>query len=161
MTYVFPRESYKGTVHEVVLGIGPKARRIGGQTAPAFHFFEGDLPNTPRFALEVYDLEPSDWAEAVAEPFKGVLDSPVEWARRCVELYGAEAVCLQLAGTDPIEKNTPAREAAATAKAVADAIDAPLIVYGTGNEQKDAEVLVRSEERRVGKECRSRWSPYH
>ena len=24
-----------------------------------------------------------------------------------------------------------------------------------------AEVLVRSEERRVGKECRSRWSPYH
>src|SRR3712207_7462538 len=25
----------------------------------------------------------------------------------------------------------------------------------------DAELLVRSEERRVGKECRSRWSPYH
>ena len=24
-----------------------------------------------------------------------------------------------------------------------------------------AEVLLRSEERRVGKECRSRWSPYH
>ena len=26
---------------------------------------------------------------------------------------------------------------------------------------RDAEVTVRSEERRVGKECRSRWSPYH
>src|SRR2546426_10497223 len=25
----------------------------------------------------------------------------------------------------------------------------------------EAEVLGRSEERRVGKECRSRWSPYH
>ena len=25
----------------------------------------------------------------------------------------------------------------------------------------DADVLLRSEERRVGKECRSRWSPYH
>src|SRR5256885_11015014 len=25
----------------------------------------------------------------------------------------------------------------------------------------DAHVLMRSEERRVGKECRSRWSPYH
>ena len=23
------------------------------------------------------------------------------------------------------------------------------------------EILLRSEERRVGKECRSRWSPYH
>ena len=27
--------------------------------------------------------------------------------------------------------------------------------------QKTAEKIVRSEERRVGKECRSRWSPYH
>ena len=26
---------------------------------------------------------------------------------------------------------------------------------------KDVEVMNRSEERRVGKECRSRWSPYH
>ena len=25
----------------------------------------------------------------------------------------------------------------------------------------DEDVQVRSEERRVGKECRSRWSPYH
>ncbi len=27
--------------------------------------------------------------------------------------------------------------------------------------QKDLFELTRSEERRVGKECRSRWSPYH
>ena len=26
---------------------------------------------------------------------------------------------------------------------------------------KPANILIRSEERRVGKECRSRWSPYH
>ena len=26
---------------------------------------------------------------------------------------------------------------------------------------KDGPLLCRSEERRVGKECRSRWSPYH
>ena len=26
---------------------------------------------------------------------------------------------------------------------------------------KDQEIEIRSEERRVGKECRSRWSPYH
>ena len=25
----------------------------------------------------------------------------------------------------------------------------------------DADQIIRSEERRVGKECRSRWSPYH
>ena len=27
--------------------------------------------------------------------------------------------------------------------------------------QNDAQIRHRSEERRVGKECRSRWSPYH
>src|SRR5687768_18343429 len=27
--------------------------------------------------------------------------------------------------------------------------------------QPDREEVIRSEERRVGKECRSRWSPYH
>ena len=29
------------------------------------------------------------------------------------------------------------------------------------NELKEAGLIRRSEERRVGKECRSRWSPYH
>ena len=31
----------------------------------------------------------------------------------------------------------------------------------TSLEQEALHWLVRSEERRVGKECRSRWSPYH
>ena len=32
------------------------------------------------------------------------------------------------------------------------------LAKGSGNPKKE---LTRSEERRVGKECRSRWSPYH
>ena len=28
-------------------------------------------------------------------------------------------------------------------------------------DSENMRILVRSEERRVGKECRSRWSPYH
>ena len=34
-------------------------------------------------------------------------------------------------------------------------------VIGFNIGQPDIETLCRSEERRVGKECRSRWSPYH
>ena len=30
-----------------------------------------------------------------------------------------------------------------------------------GNKNASSQQTVRSEERRVGKECRSRWSPYH
>ena len=40
------------------------------------------------------------------------------------------------------------------------------LLYWASNQwsRKDGEIafrLTRSEERRVGKECRSRWSPYH
>ena len=44
---------------------------------------------------------------------------------------------------------------------------AVLVVVGDGDRYvgagigKAKEILCRSEERRVGKECRSRWSPYH
>ena len=31
----------------------------------------------------------------------------------------------------------------------------------TGETGAGKSILIRSEERRVGKECRSRWSPYH
>src|SRR5256885_12181656 len=41
-------------------------------------------------------------------------------------------------------------------------LDAPLITCITANVQQTTRtVKTRSEERRVGKECRSRWSPYH
>ena len=33
--------------------------------------------------------------------------------------------------------------------------------YGGGGDETSMRVPARSEERRVGKECRSRWSPYH
>ena len=33
--------------------------------------------------------------------------------------------------------------------------------YGSRQKYTEIETLGRSEERRVGKECRSRWSPYH
>ena len=42
-----------------------------------------------------------------------------------------------------------------------------LIFYQEGRSEgipiitRDGQVVARSEERRVGKECRSRWSPYH
>src|SRR3989454_1057005 len=53
--------------------------------------------------------------------------------------------------------------------------DTTVVLYGDNNNwfaayalwqakyfgHKDARLMNRSEERRVGKECRSRWSPYH
>ena len=57
--------------------------------------------------------------------------------------------------------------ALAEAMEKAPSIAAALEVYENGRReevektQHAADVSLRSEERRVGKECRSRWSPYH
>ena len=46
-------------------------------------------------------------------------------------------------------------------KKIADDAEKARLAEETDKLLKAAEKLLRSEERRVGKECRSRWSPYH
>jgi acetyl-CoA decarbonylase/synthase, CODH/ACS complex subunit delta len=98
--------------------------------------------------MEVYDVAPEDWPEASLEPFKDVVNDPVAWAKKCVGTYGAEVITLQLLSTDPNGLNRSGEEAAQTAKKVAAAVDVPVIVWGSGNVEKDAEVL-----RKVAEVC--------
>jgi acetyl-CoA decarbonylase/synthase complex subunit delta len=141
MEYKAPAEVYTGVVREVTIGKGNKSLKIGGENILPLHFFDqGSNPNPAKFALEVLDMEPQDWAEHLTQPFKDVIADPVKWAKRCEEL-GADAVFLRLASTDPAGKDSSADEAAALAKKVAEAIDVPLIIYGSGDDKKDAEVL--------------------
>jgi acetyl-CoA decarbonylase/synthase, CODH/ACS complex subunit delta len=141
MALEIPKTSYSGKIREVKAGSGDKTVTVGGETAYPFYFFEGRMPNLPRIAIEVYDTPPEDWAAAALEPFKDVLNNPIAWARKCVEEYGAEMICLQLTSTDPNGKNRPAEEAAQTVKKVAEAVSVPLIVWGTASHDKDATVL--------------------
>ena len=141
MTFEIPKISYSGKIKEVALGKGDKAVIVGGETAYPFHLFEGEMPKLPRIAMEVYDMPPEDWPAAALEPFSGVTDDPVAWAKKCIDDYGAEMICLQLASTDPNGLDRGADEAAEVVKKVADAIYVPLIVLGTANQEKDTEVL--------------------
>ena len=141
MAFEVPKTAYSGKIRETKLGQGDKAVTIGGETAYPFYLFEGEMPNLPKIAMEVYDMPPEEWAEAAREPFSGVTDDPVAWAQKCVNDYGAEMICLQMLSTDPNGMDRPADEAAQIAKKVSDAIDVPLIVWGTANHDKDTEVL--------------------
>ena len=141
MTFETPKTQYSGKVKEITLGKGDKEVTVGGETCYPFYLFEGEMPHLPKIAMEVWDYPPEDWAEAALEPFAGVTDDPVAWARKCIDDYGAEMICLQLLSTDPNGLDRGADEAAEVVKKVADAIDVPLIVWGTSNHDKDTEVL--------------------
>ncbi len=142
MEYKAPLETYNGKVNEVVIGKGDKSVKIGGESVLPFHFFEGKIDNRPIVGLEIYDSEPAGWAEWVIEPYKDVISDPVAWAKKCLE-YGADFICLRLASTDPAGANAPADKAAGIAKQVVAAVNAPVIVCGSGDEAKDVEVLTR------------------
>ena len=141
MAFEVPKTAYSGRIKETTLGKGDKAVTVGGETAYPFYLFEGKMPHPPKIAMEVWDCSPEEWAEAALEPFRGVTNDPVAWARKCVTDYGAEMIALQLISTDPNGLNRGADEAAQVVKKVADAIDVPLIVWGTANNEKDTEVL--------------------
>lgn len=142
MQYKAPLETYTGKVAEVTIGKGEKALKIGGESVLPFHFFEGKIENPPRVALEVLDCMPKGWSEWELEPLRDVVGDPVAWAKKCLDI-GADLVCLRLLSTDPAGENAPADKAAAVVKQVALAIKSPLIVYGSGDEAKDVEVLTK------------------
>ncbi len=141
MNFQIPKNSYTGRIKEVTLGKGDKAVTVGGETSYPFHLFEGEMPHLPKIAMEVYDSAPEEWPEAALEPFAGVTDDPVAWAKKCIDDYGAEMICLQLTSTDPNGLDRSADEAAEVVRKLAEAIDVPLIVWGTANHEKDSEVL--------------------
>ena len=143
MALELPKQTYSGKIKSVTLGTGERTVTVGGETCYPFHAFEGSMPHLPKIAMEVYDMPPDDWAPAALEPFMGVTADPVAWAQKCINDYGAEMLCLQLASTDPNGANRGAEEAAAVVKKVADAVSVPLIVWGTANHEKDTEVLKR------------------
>jgi len=141
MAFEIPKTSYTGKIKEISLGTGDKAVKVGGETGYPYYLFESEMPHQPRIAMDVLDCPPQEWAEAALEPFAGATDDPVAWAKKCIDDYGAEMICLQLVSTDPNGLDRGADDAAEVVKRLADAIDVPLIVWGCGNEEKDTDVL--------------------
>jgi acetyl-CoA decarbonylase/synthase complex subunit delta len=141
LAFEFYKESYAGNVMEVTLGKGDKAVTVGGESCYPFYHFEGEMPQKPRIAMEIWDMEPDDWPESALSPFKDVVGDVAAWAKKCVDDYGAEMIVLQLKSTDPNGQNASAADASATVKKVLDAIDVPLIIWGSANIEKDEEVI--------------------
>ncbi len=136
-----PKVKYSGKIREITMGKPGSEITIGGETGYSFYSFEGKTPNTPKLSLQVLDIEPEEWADEAKEPFKDVLGDPVAWAKKCVDEYKADVVTLWLQGTDPNGKDLPPSHAAEVAKKVAEAVNVPVIVWGSSNDEKNTEVL--------------------
>jgi CO dehydrogenase/acetyl-CoA synthase delta subunit len=141
MTIPDSKITYTGEIKEIKLGKEGQDVVVGGESAYSFHLFEGKMPHAPKIALEVVDSEIPDCADAIKEVLGDVLNDPVAWAKKVVAEQKPDMVCLTLLSTDPNGLDRAPEEAAKVVKDVAAAIDVPLIVWGSTNEPKDADVL--------------------
>jgi len=151
------KEKYRNKVGEVVLGAtkdqgGTRSHTItvGGESALPFLHFEGEIPNRPVLALEVWDMAPEEWDPCFEKYYGDVWDDPGAWAKKCVEEYGADLIQVRLKGADPDLNDTSPEECAATVKKVLEAVGVPLIVVGCGKSEKDSTIYAPVAEAAAG-----------
>lgn len=160
MTVELVRENWPGRIITTTIGAtaaegGTRGRTITVGGHAALPHQPGDAPslNPPVVALEVFDAVPSEWPEYLRESLGDVLNSPADWARKGVEEYGADLICLRLFGPHPDVLDASPDAAAATVRAVLDAVDVPLIVLGCGHADKDNDIWPRITEAARGERC--------
>ncbi len=151
--------NFPGEVLEVELGAtktkgGTRENviKVGGEKTMPFYNFEALNPNEPVIAYDVFDTK-IHLAGPVRRHFEDVLDDPAEWAKRCVKKYGADMVTIHLISTDPAIKNTSAREASKTVEDILQAVKVPIMIGGSGNPDKDPEILEKAAEVAEGERC--------
>ncbi|HYB92554.1 MAG TPA: CO dehydrogenase/acetyl-CoA synthase subunit delta, partial [archaeon] len=147
-----PTKEYAGEIVEVKLGATKneggtrdRVRVIGGEKVPPFYRFEATAPNKPVIAFDVFDMK-IHLPKPVRMHFEDVLEDPAEWARRCVEKFGAEMITIHLISTDPLTQNTSTAKAAKIVENVLQAVKVPIAIGGCGNPDKDPEVLEKAAE---------------
>ena len=147
MSFQVPKNNYTGKVNVMRLGKDNKETVVGGETALPFYSFEGEIPNKPIIAIEVYDSKPTDWPQVISKYYSDVFDDPVKWAKKSISEYDADAICLKLTRVNPDAGDMSPEDAAEITRTVRESIDKPLIVYGTGPLEKIAEVMKKVSEK--------------
>jgi len=147
-SFEIAREKWENSVWTVRLGAGReeggtrgRTYTVGGASCMPFHLWEGQMPNRPRIAMEVFDRVGEKYPALLRGIFKDVLNSPAEMAKVCVEKYGADLISVRLDGTHPERGNRSAAESVELVGSVLKAVDVPLIITGHSHFEKNNEVM--------------------
>jgi len=160
MSFDIPKETNAGKILEVTLGAtsengGTRSHTvtIGGSTALPFHFFEGEHPNPPIIAMEVFDKAPPKYPDSLMDYYRDVIEKPAEMAKKCVDEYGARLISVRLEGTHPEKGDKSADEAVEIVKSVLENVSVPLIISGHSHFEKTNEVMKKVCEATAGENC--------
>lgn len=150
------KEKYSSPINTVEIGAAQACVttiKTGGETVLPFLFEEGGIPNRPVAAFEIFDCEPVEWPEHLKAQFGDSLKDPLKWALKCVGDFGANILCVKLQSVHPDSGGRSSDEAAANLKKIADETRVPLIVIGSGDDERDNEALPKASQALKGRNC--------
>ena len=143
-------QKFNAKMNTVTVGTGDKAVTIGGNSTFPFYKFDAPTENSPKIGVEITDMGLDDFAPGIKAYYDGCT-TMAEIAQKAAAMEGADFVALILEGGDPNGVNKSVDEVIAVVKDVADSIDAPLVVEGCKNVEKDAELLPKVAEALQGR----------
>jgi acetyl-CoA decarbonylase/synthase complex subunit delta len=153
-------ERFIGLVNRVTIGAtknegGTRGTivTVGGARNVVYGGSPEEAGNKPVIAMDVPDTRPDDWPEPLFEQYKDVADRPADWAKKCVEQFGAGLICLKFDGIHPDKANKDAAYAVKVTEQVLRAVAVPLILWGCGNDEKDNQVMPKVSEAAKGEKC--------
>ena len=154
-----PKESWSGKIKEIAFGAtddesGTRDKKLllGGEATLPFLALEGKV-SRPAIGMEVIDHVGDDYPHIIIDEIGDVIKDPVSWARACVDVHGADFICLKLLSTNPEEANVSAEDAASLVSTVLAQVKAPLIIQGSGDYDKDARVMELCGDAAKGERC--------
>ena len=150
MSFVAKTGPFSGKINAVTLGTGDKAIVIGGQNVLPFYTFDAAIENAPKIGVEVSDLA-SKWETAGLKEFYAGCTTMADFAKKAETMEGADFIALNFESADPNGDNRSVAECVADAKAVAEVVSLPIVVMGSKNVEKDAELFTAISEALAGK----------
>ena len=132
--------AYSGRINAVTLGTGDKAIVIGGQNVLPFYTFDAPIENAPKIGIEVCDLMDGYDLPGLEALYAGC-NTLTERAVKAAQVEGVDFICLHFASADPNGNDRSVEACVADAKAVAEAVEKPIVVVGCKNLEKDEKLL--------------------
>ncbi|SDL08034.1 acetyl-CoA decarbonylase/synthase complex subunit delta [Halarsenatibacter silvermanii] len=147
------KKSFPRKINKVTIGTGENAVEIGGHNGLPFMYDEADDLGEPVIAMDIFDQEPDKWTDIYKDSIgRDVIEDPVSWAEKAEEL-GVDLLSLRLTRHAAEEDPASPEECAELATAVNDAVDLPLIIWGSGDEEPDNKMFPEVSQALAGEQC--------
>jgi acetyl-CoA decarbonylase/synthase complex subunit delta len=150
MSFTKSAQVFSSAINEVEIGTGEKKIVLGGENVFPLYSFDAAIKNAPKVGVKISDLGTQNEPDCIKAYYSDCA-TVVDMAKKAVAMEGADFLCLSFEGADPNGNNKSVEECAELAKQVSDAVDMPLVIMGSKNTTKDAELFNKVSEALQGK----------